>query len=107
MSSCSITIYRDSPTSKKFAERRATLNRQARAEAGGNFERPPLVGRSTEEGRMVLKILGVAVLVWIAVSVLGAVFEFLTWALVIGAVVFVGAAAYSAVNSRSRRSLGR
>ncbi len=56
---------------------------------------------------MVLKILGVAVLVWIAVSVLGAVFEFLTWALVIGAVVFVGAAAYSAVKSRSRRSLGR
>ena len=59
-----------------------------------------------EEGRMVLKILGIAVLVWLAFTVLGAIFEFLTWALVIGAVVFVGAAAYSAVRSRSRRSIG-
>ncbi|MHA6627940.1 hypothetical protein ACU61A_21090 [Pseudonocardia sichuanensis] len=55
---------------------------------------------------MVLKVLGIAVLVWLAFTVLGAIFEFLTWALVIGAVVFVGAAAYSAVRSRSRRSLG-
>jgi hypothetical protein len=56
---------------------------------------------------MVLKILGIAVLVWLAVTLLGAVFEFLTWALVIGAVVFVGAAAYSALKGRSGRSLGR
>jgi hypothetical protein len=56
---------------------------------------------------MVLKILGGVLLVWLALTVLGAVFEFLTWALVIGAVVFVGAAAYTAVKGRSRRSLGR
>ena len=56
---------------------------------------------------MVLKTLGVVLLVWIAFMLLGAVFKFLTWALVIGAVVFVGAAAYSAVKGRSRRSLGR
>jgi O-antigen/teichoic acid export membrane protein len=56
---------------------------------------------------MVLKVLGVVLLVWLAFTVLGAIFEFLTWALVIGAVVFVGAAAYSAVKGRSRRELGR
>lgn len=56
---------------------------------------------------MVLKVLGVVLLVWLAFTVLGAVFEFLTWALVIGAVVFVGAAAYSAVKGRTGRSLGR
>jgi hypothetical protein len=56
---------------------------------------------------MVLKVLGVVLLVWLAFTLLGAIFEFLTWALVIGAVVFVGAAAYTAVKGRSRRSLGR
>jgi hypothetical protein len=56
---------------------------------------------------MVLKVLGVVLLVWLAFTLLGAVFEFLTWALVIGAVVFVGAAAYTAVKGRSRRSIGR
>jgi hypothetical protein len=56
---------------------------------------------------MVLKVLGVVLLVWLAFSLLGAVFDFLVWALLIGAVVFVGAAAYSAVKGRSRRSLGR
>jgi hypothetical protein len=55
---------------------------------------------------MVLKVLGGVLLVWLAFTALGAIFKFLTWALVIGAVVFVGAAAYSAVKGRSRRSLG-
>jgi hypothetical protein len=36
---------------------------------------------------------------------LGALFHFIGWALVIGAVVFVGAAAYTAMRNRSRRSL--
>jgi hypothetical protein len=52
-----------------------------------------------------LKILGIALAIWIVLSVLGAVFKFLTWALVIGAVLFVGAAAYSAVKGRSQRSI--
>lgn len=56
---------------------------------------------------MVLRILGIALVIWIVLSVLGAVFEFLTVALVLGAVVFVGAAAYTAVKGRSGRSLGR
>jgi hypothetical protein len=56
---------------------------------------------------MVLKILGIAVLVWLAVSLLGWLFEVLTWALVVGAVVFIGASIYSAVKGRSQRQLGR
>ncbi|WP_214371303.1 hypothetical protein [Pseudonocardia sp. H11422] len=50
-----------------------------------------------------LKVLGVVLLVWIAFSLIGAVFEFLTWAVVIGGLVFLGAAAYSALTSRSGR----
>jgi hypothetical protein len=57
---------------------------------------------------MLLKILGIALVVWLALAVLGAVFEFLGTALVIGAVVVVGVVAYSAVKGgRSRRSIGR
>lgn len=54
---------------------------------------------------MWLKILGIALAVWIVLSIIGAVFEFLTVAIVIGAVVFVGAAAYSAVKARSQRQI--
>ncbi|MGI9002954.1 MAG: hypothetical protein ACR2GH_15050 [Pseudonocardia sp.] len=60
-----------------------------------------------EEVGSMLKILGIALLIWIGLSVLGAVFKFFVWALVLGAVVFVGAAAYSAVTGRSRRAIGR
>jgi hypothetical protein len=57
---------------------------------------------------MLLKILGIAVVIWLALAVLGAVFEFLTTALVIGAVVVLGVVAYSAVKGRrSHRSIGR
>lgn len=55
---------------------------------------------------MVFRIIGIALVIWIALSLIGAVFQFLVAALVIGAVVFVGAAAYAAVRNRSRRSIG-
>ncbi|WP_232665413.1 hypothetical protein [Pseudonocardia sp. TRM90224] len=55
----------------------------------------------------IVKILGIALAVWIALSLLGAVFKFLVWALVIGGVLFVGAAAYTAIRNRSQRSIGR
>lgn len=51
---------------------------------------------------MVLRILGIALAVWIVFSVMGALLHFLVAAIVIGAVVFIGAAGYSAV--RGRRS---
>ncbi|MDQ4011261.1 MAG: hypothetical protein M3228_11355 [Actinomycetota bacterium] len=50
-----------------------------------------------------IKILGIIALIWIGFVVLGAVFELLFWALVIGAGVFIGSAAYAAVKSRSDR----
>jgi hypothetical protein len=55
---------------------------------------------------MVLKILGIALAAWIVLTVLGAIFKFLGTALIIGAVVFVGVAAYGAIKNRSRRSIG-
>lgn len=56
---------------------------------------------------MVLRILGIALAIWLALWVLGALFKFAVIALVIGAVIFVGAAAYSAIRGRSQRSIGR
>jgi hypothetical protein len=55
---------------------------------------------------MVLKILGIVLAAWIVLTVLGAIFEFVGTALVIGAVVFLGVAAYGAIKNRSRRSIG-
>ena len=55
----------------------------------------------------VIKVLGIIALVWIGFWVLGTVLGFaiklVFWALVIGAVLFVGSAAYAAVKSRSDR----
>lgn len=68
------------------------------------------VGRMrVEEGgsQMLLKILGVALAIWIVISVLGAVFKFLGVALVIGAVLFVGAAAYTAIKNKNNKALPR
>ncbi len=53
----------------------------------------------------VIKVLGIIALIWIGFMVLGwvlgAAFKLLVWALVIGAVLFVGSAAYAAVKGRS------
>ena len=56
---------------------------------------------------MLLKILGVALAIWIVISVLGAVFKFLGVALVIGAALFVGAAAYTAIKNKNNKALPR
>ena len=54
-----------------------------------------------------IKVLGIIALIWIGFVVLGwvlgAVFHLLFWALVIGAGVFIGSAAYAAVKSKSDR----
>jgi hypothetical protein len=55
---------------------------------------------------MWLKALGFVVAAWIVLAILGAVFDFLVQALVVGAVVFLGVAAYRAVKGRSRGSIG-
>jgi D-alanyl-lipoteichoic acid acyltransferase DltB (MBOAT superfamily) len=55
----------------------------------------------------VIKVLGIAALIWIGFTVLGWVlgvaFKLLLWALVIGVVLVVGSAAYAAVKGRSDR----
>ncbi len=50
-----------------------------------------------------IKVLGIIALIWIGFIVVGALFKFLLVAVVIGAVLFVGAAAYAAVKGKSDR----
>ncbi len=54
-----------------------------------------------------IKVLGTIALIWIGFMVLGwvlgAAFTLLFWALVIGAMLFVGSAAYAALRGRSDR----
>ena len=49
----------------------------------------------------VIKVLGIIALVWIGLIVLGWVFKAFFWVLVVGAVLFVGSAAYAALKSKS------
>lgn len=56
----------------------------------------------------VIKVLGIIALIWIGFMVLGwavgVAFKLLFWALVIGAGVFIGSAAYAAVKGKSDRN---
>ena len=49
---------------------------------------------------MLWRVLGIIALIWIGLIVVGAIFKFLVWAIVIGAVLFVGSAIYAAVTDR-------
>lgn len=49
-----------------------------------------------------LKIIGVLLLIWLALSLLGAVVEGLFWLAVVGVVLFVGTAAYAGLRQRRR-----
>jgi hypothetical protein len=51
------------------------------------------------------RVLGIIALVWVGFMVLGAVLKFLVWALVIGAILFVGTAVYSAVKGSDRKAI--
>jgi hypothetical protein len=51
------------------------------------------------------RVLGIIALIWVGLMVLGAVFKFLVWALVIGAVLFVGSAAYTAIKNSDKRAI--
>jgi uncharacterized BrkB/YihY/UPF0761 family membrane protein len=46
------------------------------------------------------RVLGIIALIWIGFMVIGAVFKFLMWVLVIGALVAVGSAVYTAVTKK-------
>lgn len=80
------------------------------AGAGSREHRRDAVRHSSRQGRfvMVLRIIGIALAIGIALWILGAVFQFLVVALSIAAVVVLGAVGYATLRSRqSRRSLGR
>ncbi len=54
----------------------------------------------------VLRVIGAVLLVVLAFSLVGAVFEFLAWALAVGAVVFGGVVLWSLLSS-DRSRIGR
>jgi hypothetical protein len=57
---------------------------------------------------MIWKIIGALVVIWLAVTVIGAVFKVLGTLLIIGAIVTIGAVGYTAIKGRAqRRQIGR
>lgn len=51
------------------------------------------------------RVLGIVALIWIGLMVIGAVFKFVVWVLVIGAVLFLGSVAYSAIRNSDKRAI--
>lgn len=51
------------------------------------------------------RVIGIIALIWVGFMVLGAVFKFLVWVLVIGALLFVGSAVYRAVKNSDRNTI--
>lgn len=51
------------------------------------------------------RVLGILALIWIGFMVIGAVFKALVWVLVIGGVLFIGSAAYTALSKNDRKEL--
>lgn len=57
---------------------------------------------------MLFKIIGVLVVVWLALTVLGAVIEGLFWLAVVGGVLFLATAAYGAIKGgKSPKQINR
>jgi hypothetical protein len=51
------------------------------------------------------RVLGIIALIWVGLMLIGALFKFLVWVLVIGAVLFVGSAAYTAIKNSKRDAI--
>jgi hypothetical protein len=51
----------------------------------------------------VLKVIGILLVVWLVLAIIGAVIKGLFWLTVIGAVLFVGTAAFGYLKRRSSR----
>lgn len=52
-----------------------------------------------------LAIIGFLLVAWVAVMVIGAVLHGLFWLLVVGAVLFVGTAAYGAIKNKGNKQI--
>ena len=46
------------------------------------------------------RVLGIVALVWIGLMIIGAVFKVLIWVLIIGAIVMIGSAVYTAISDK-------
>lgn len=57
--------------------------------------------------KTLLAVVGVLLVVWLGVTVIGALFHTLVWLAVIGGLLFVGTAAYGAIKGRKHRQIGR
>ena len=65
---------------------------------------PPATGAATDnewDTENMMKIIGVLLIVWLVVAILGAVIKGLFWLTVLGAVLFVATAAYGYLRRRS------
>jgi hypothetical protein len=51
------------------------------------------------------RVIGIIALIWVGLMVVGALFKFLVWVLVIGALLFVGSAVYSAIKKSNRDAI--
>ncbi|MGH3435011.1 MAG: hypothetical protein ACRDRN_00925 [Sciscionella sp.] len=54
-----------------------------------------------------LAVIGVLLLVWLGITVLGALFHALVWLAVIGGLLFLGTAAYGAIKGKKRGQIGK
>lgn len=52
-----------------------------------------------------LALIGILLVVWLVLSILGAVIKGLFWLTIIGVVLFLATAAYGAIKHRSRREV--
>jgi len=55
-----------------------------------------------ETAMLFVGIIAVLLIVWLAITVLGAVLKGLFWLAIIGGLLFIGTAAYGAIKARSR-----
>jgi uncharacterized BrkB/YihY/UPF0761 family membrane protein len=46
------------------------------------------------------RVLGIVALIWIGLIIIGAVFKMLMWILIIGAIVVIGSAVYTAISDK-------
>lgn len=52
-----------------------------------------------------LALIGILLVAWLVLSILGAVIEGLFWLTIVGVVLFLSTAAYGAIKHRSRRQI--
>ncbi|AHI01934.1 hypothetical protein GCM10010174_85900 [Kutzneria viridogrisea] len=49
-----------------------------------------------------LAVIGILLVIWLGITILGAVLKGLFWLAVVGGVLFIGTAAYGAIKNKSR-----